>query len=70
MEKEAKQQVSEMIRVAREKKGISQSDLANILGVTRATVNGYESGRTSPTVTTLQRIANALGTTINIFFGD
>ena len=61
-------EVGQLIREAREKKGYSQTELAELLGVTRATVNGLEADRTSPSVRTLQKVANALGFSLKINF--
>lgn len=44
----------------RKKIGISQSKLADILGVTQGTISQWEKGVTSPTVSKLPEIAKAL----------
>ena len=41
--------ISERIRALRDKAGISQSELAKRLSVTRASVNAWESGLSAPT---------------------
>lgn len=61
-----KHKVGQQIREAREKKGLSQTELAELMGVTRATVNGIEADRSSPTVNTLQKVANALSLSLKI----
>lgn len=60
--------IGDLIREAREKKGLSQSELAKLMGVTRATVNGMEADRSSPTVNTLRKVAIALGSSLKIIF--
>ena len=52
--------VAKEIKEARKAKGLTQQELADILQVTQATVQQYESGRRNPKPKTLQRIADAL----------
>ncbi|MVM34214.1 helix-turn-helix domain-containing protein [Spirosoma sp. HMF4905] len=63
------EQVGQLIREARIKKGLSQLELAQILGVTKAAVSGYETGRQNLTLGTLQKIATALDTPLSIKLG-
>ena len=60
------------IKEAREKAGLSQSDLAEKAGVSRSIINGLETGRASvTTTTTLAKIAKAIGVSVDdIFFAD
>lgn len=59
------------IKSFREKKGLSQCQLAKISGVSRATIWALESGKEKVTTTkTLSRIANAMGVTIDELFTD
>ncbi len=44
----------------REERGLSQSALARLLEVDSTTVSGWESGRRTPSVTTLDEIAQVL----------
>ena len=48
-------------RVAREKKGISQEELAEKANINRTTLSKIESGIRNATLETLMRIASALG---------
>lgn len=48
------------ITIQRQKKGISQAQLAEILGVKQAQVSKWEKGNTNYTIETLCRIASAL----------
>ena len=53
----------------RKQKGISQSELARKVGVTRFHINKIESGKTNMSVPLASRIAKELGVTLNdIFF--
>jgi HTH-type transcriptional regulator/antitoxin HipB len=65
---EAKQTVGQLIRNARIKAGVTQQELGERLGVGRATVNGYETGRQNLTVDTLEKITKALGVELKISF--
>lgn len=50
----------ERIRAIRKKKGLSQKDLGEMLGVSGTMVGQYETGQRKPRLDTLQRIAVAL----------
>lgn len=54
----------EQIKRIRKEKGWTQEELAASLGVQRAVISKYESGRVSPTVEQLKAIAEALGVTV------
>ena len=56
------------IKEYRKKKGLSQDDLAVILGVTRSKIANWENGRTFPKPDMIQEIANKLD--INLTNGD
>ena len=49
------------LRKWRLKKDMSQGDLATALSVDRAYISNIENGRMNPTLSTLEKIANALG---------
>ena len=53
------------IKKLREKKGITQQELADVLGVAQSTVAMWESNKSLPRVDTLKAIAKALGCTID-----
>ena len=53
---------------ARESLNISQEELAQRTGVKQSNISRFESGRHSPTVSTLQKIADGLGMSLNIEF--
>ena len=49
------------LRKLRLKKDMSQVDLATALSVDRAYISNIENGRMNPTLSTLEKIAGALG---------
>ena len=55
------------IRAARFSRGLTQGDLATHLGVTRATVASYETGRRKITAETLIQIARLCGKSLGFF---
>jgi transcriptional regulator with XRE-family HTH domain len=58
----------EELKRLREEKGWSQTRLAQESGVDRATINQVEGGRRSPTISTLEVLAAALGAEVADFF--
>ena len=56
--------LGEAIRQLRNKRGLSQEDLAHAAGVTTGTVSTIERGNSNPTWGTVKRIAQALGVRI------
>lgn len=60
-----------MVKEIREKKGLSQDELAKKANVSRATISGLESGRIIVTTTsTLRKIANGLDASIDDIFSS
>ena len=53
--------LGENLRKLRLKKNLSQGDLATALSVDRAYISNIENGRMNPTLSTLEKISNALG---------
>ena len=53
--------LGESLRKLRLKRNFSQGDLAKKLEVDRAYISNIENGRMNPTLSTLEKIANALG---------
>jgi len=49
----------------RTSKGISQGDIARSLEVSRGFVSNIENGKTNPTLTTIAKLAKAVGVSIN-----
>ncbi|MEZ0612007.1 helix-turn-helix domain-containing protein [Fibrella sp. WM1] len=61
--------VGALIREARKAKGLTQEELGERLQVTKATINGYETGKQNLTVSTLYKLSVALGEPLNITIG-
>ncbi len=59
-------EVGAKVRDAREAAGLTQRDLAARMSTSQAAVARLEAGRTSATLTTLQRVAAALDMTITV----
>lgn len=53
--------VSTFIRQAREERGLSQGELAKLIGTTRQSVNQYEKGHFLPQLPIMLRLAKKLG---------
>jgi len=49
----------------RTEKSISQSDIANSLGVSRGFISNIENGKTNPTLATIARLAKAVGVSVD-----
>ena len=54
-------QIGERLRQLRERKALRQEDLAELAGVGKNTVNRIEKNRTEPHMTTVRKLAEALG---------
>lgn len=57
------------IRALREKKGITQRELADLLGVTDAAVSKWEHGKNYPDITLLERLSEVLGCKVSELLG-
>ena len=53
--------IGERLRQLREQRALRQEDLAELAGVGKNTVNRIEKNRTEPHMTTLRKLAEALG---------
>lgn len=60
--------VNERIRMIRESKGLTQTEVAKRMNMSVQTYNGYELGRRRITTDTLEEIANTLQEPIANFF--
>jgi transcriptional regulator with XRE-family HTH domain len=58
------------IHELREKRGLSQRELAERLGTTQSAVARLEAGNVSPSLPTLDRVAEALGVELVVSFVD
>ena len=52
------------------KKGVTQSELANSVGLSMATITHYVKGKNTPSQTNLEKIANALKVSPRVFYDD
>ncbi|MDH6277595.1 DNA-binding XRE family transcriptional regulator [Aurantimicrobium minutum] len=62
--------IAEMIYVLRQRAGLSQAQLAQRVGTSQTVISSLESGSRMPQLTTLMKIAEALGTSFEICLGD
>ncbi len=60
--------IGKMIKNLRMNKGISQEKLAEMLGINKASIANYETGRRSLTIDKLEELLKCLDTTIADFF--
>lgn len=60
---------NENLRIARERKGISQKDMAENIGVAKSTYSLYESGNREPGVPIIKKIANVLNVSTDELLG-
>jgi transcriptional regulator with XRE-family HTH domain len=71
VQKEAKYTyISEVLRRLRVKADFSQQNVADALNLNRSTYTYYETGKTTPDVRTLYKIAQIFGVPVEIFFPD
>lgn len=55
-----------MLRDARRAAGLTQAELARRAGVTQSVISAYESGRREPALSTLSRLVEATGATLQL----
>jgi len=60
-------EVAKRLRSARQKADMSQSELADVAGIERKTINRIECGHFSPSLETLTRLCAALDTKLSAF---
>lgn len=56
------------IQTARKAKGLTQNQLAQLVGVATGTIQQYELDKREPKIETFQKIAEALGVSLSYFF--
>lgn len=61
-------ELSVQVRKVREAKGLSQSQLAERMGTQQSVIARLEGGGITPTLPTLKRVADALGTKLTVGF--
>ena len=62
--------IPETLKNVRTKKGMSQRELAETLGVSQQTIGSWEVGRTSPDPTTIKRIADFFNVSTDYLLGN
>ncbi len=60
----------ELLKIQRKKRGLTQQQLAELVGVDRTLISKIESGAATPSVTTAKKIAAVLGFEWVKFFED
>lgn len=60
---------NENLKWARERKGLSQKEVAESIGVAKSTYSLYESGNREPNVQTIKKIADVLNTSADKLLG-
>jgi transcriptional regulator with XRE-family HTH domain len=63
-------QVGDKIRKLREAKGVSQKEVSLTVGIERAQYSRIETGKAEPMLSSLEKIAAALGVTMAYFFTE
>lgn len=58
------------IKVARAEKSLTQKQLAELVGVSRQTINAIEKGEYNPTIRLCRSICRALGKTLDELFWE
>lgn len=61
--------IGKRIRDLRQEKKMSQQELGNLLGVTKVSVCGYESGTRTPGLDTFSDLADVFGTSTDYLLG-
>lgn len=59
----------DLLRSAREKKGLTQSELATKAGFQPSAIAHFEAGRRTPSLDNLRRLADALAVTLDYLLG-
>lgn len=59
------QKLGKNLKRWRTKKALSQGDIAKVLGTDRAYISNIENGRMNPTLSTLEKLAQSLGITVD-----
>ena len=61
--------IGKRVKELRMKKGLSQQELGNNIGVTKVSICGYENGTRVPTIDNLIKLSDALDVTIDYLLG-
>ncbi len=60
---------AQILRQLREDKGLTQEQLASVLGLSQQTIDHYEKKRVSPKIDTVQKIAQYFNVTVDYLLG-
>ena len=63
-----KQAIGARVKIARNARGFSQSNLAEKIDRTKETISNIERAQSAPTIETLERLSNVLGVPMKEFF--
>mgnify|MGYP002627382321 CR=1 FL=1 len=58
------------IKTIREKSGMQQSQLAEVLGLTQGAISQWEIGLTTPSIDNLKKLASIFGCTVDELLAD
>lgn len=58
------------LKLARVQKDLTQKDLAEIVGVSRQTINAIEKGEYNPTIRLCRKLCRVLGKSLDELFGE
>ena len=61
-------ELGQIMRRLRNERGLSILDIREVTGLSKSTISDIETGKSSPTAETLQKIADALGVQVKDFF--
>jgi len=61
--------IKNRLRQAREEKGLSQTDVAQLLNISRQAYNHYETGKREPTVETISKLAEIFDVSTDYLLG-
>ncbi|EGA91392.1 immunity repressor protein [Planococcus donghaensis MPA1U2] len=61
--------LSKRLKLVRQKRKMTQEELARTLGTTKGSISNYENGRSSPSVEVLVNIANILNSSTDYLLG-
>lgn len=70
MTKKEKEKILKKIKIAMAENGTTQTELAKKLGLTQAAVSAWFSGKGTPGIDTITRVADVLKKPVNYFFAE
>lgn len=61
--------IGERVKEARANKNLTQEELGNMIGVSKVSICGYETGNRTPTMAMFLKLADALDVTVDYLLG-